>query len=670
MKRFFYLFVFLYTCTLSYSEEIDLNDFTFLMGNKTSFWKNLKTKQDLLFFQECETIYKKNLPLLSTSLADAPRIPHVVHFIWLGPRSFPPHSVETIRSWVSLHPDWTFKFWTDRPRPLPCQNMQLCLVQEFSFEKLSSYYEKADNWGAKSDILRYEILLQEGGVYADHDAYCLRNCTDLHAGYDLYAGLQVPRDPADFAEGYGITVATGLIGSIPNHPILHMCIDLLIDRWGNKSFPTTFEQVIYNSYIPFTLAVHKLLNRPNHRDIILPASYFYAQETLPALYSRHFFATSWDQKEENTEGSTVKFFNSFSKVKGILKRSIFFGLLACIILGISSLVRKKYFSLMTIGLLLTISKEAHALESFKTLMGEQDPSIWSHVCTPEDKNRLSEFDTLYTKNVDKDLKKPLPKKIHLIWPFPGKIPSSVFTSIKTWKKHHRSWEVKIWRGNENLNLGQLEPLYRRGSFMERSIILKIAILEKEGGIALQADTTCLQSLRPFLPYDFFASLALPSTSFLSSSIFPSPSILGSTASHPIIRIWKEKILKNKASYGHFYEGDSDLTAQTRIAYLFTAALDEAIQEELTNSSYHNIVLPAGYFHQIGNKKALFAKEKIDSTWYAVGPTKFLSKMWSTELLHHARFIFNLSIALCLAAFGLLLYTCIRFIRKKRKSSAS
>src|SRR4029078_2446346 len=95
------------------------------------------------------------------------KIPPTVHFIWLGPKHFPPESVDNVRMWIAKNPGWKVKFWTDRKREAPCQGMEIAYVADFAFHCLEKCYRDSENWGEKSDILRYEILFQEGGVYVD-----------------------------------------------------------------------------------------------------------------------------------------------------------------------------------------------------------------------------------------------------------------------------------------------------------------------------------------------------------------------------------------------------------------------------------------------------------------------------------------------------------------------
>ncbi|MBI2743033.1 MAG: hypothetical protein HYX48_03870 [Chlamydiales bacterium] len=282
-------------------------EFYSLMGDGTKHWSHIVQQEDRSFLEACKRVYEKS----SKELASARRsvkIPKTIHFIWLGPKAFPPESVENVRMWMAQNPDWTVKFWTDRDRPTPCRGMQKVFVKDFNFSRLGHCYIQSQNYGEKSDILRYEILNQEGGVYVDHDANCLQPFLPLHTAYDFYCGLETPHEPF---VGQSVTCGNGVIGSRPNHPALRKVIDLIAQHWeglgkkyqGRDSYSRT-EVVMQRTYIALTNALKEdILNRDSNVDIVLPASYFFAKSGMPSLYSKHFYATAWsDQKVKSSAG--------------------------------------------------------------------------------------------------------------------------------------------------------------------------------------------------------------------------------------------------------------------------------------------------------------------------------------------------------------------------------
>jgi len=272
-----------------------------LAGSGTDDWNYIQTSRDYQDIETYSALYKKNKKYQFNS-SPTFRIPKTVHLIWIGPRSFPLSSIETIRTWLAHHPDWTFIFWTDRKRPAPCKGMEVRLVQDFDFKFLKEKFEESKNWGEKSDIWRYEILYQLGGIYIDHDAKCLRPFHGLNTGYDFYACLEMPHEGID---NHAVTAGIGIIGVKPYHPVMKETILQVLNRWEDvtNNFSSLdpimqARRVAHRSYIALTYAFEKGLNHPENRDIVFPACYFYPKHGLPGFYSQHLYSTSWHDLEE------------------------------------------------------------------------------------------------------------------------------------------------------------------------------------------------------------------------------------------------------------------------------------------------------------------------------------------------------------------------------------
>lgn len=303
-KLFIFFLIFASFGSLLGAQDQSENEFDQLMGKETSHWIYVKKAEDLEALEKFRALYEKNKGHLHQTEGEA-KIPHVVHWIWLGPKPFPAKSVENVRSWIAKHPDWQFKFWTDRDRLPPCKGMEKIYVQNFPLIFLEKMFEQSENYGEKSDILRFEILYQEGGVYVDHDANCLINFDSLHRGFDFYCGLETPHPP--FA-GLNITSGNEVIGSRSFHPVIGKVLDLIATRWENlgkkyrgKDGYSRTQLVMERTYIMLTHALKQEVDKEGNVDIVLPAAYFFAKKDIPPLYSKHFFANAWADSEEKNE---------------------------------------------------------------------------------------------------------------------------------------------------------------------------------------------------------------------------------------------------------------------------------------------------------------------------------------------------------------------------------
>lgn len=263
--------------------------------------KNFST-EDQIELQKFESAYDHQI----SSKKESKQIPKVIHVIWIGPKEFPPKSIQNIASWIEHHSDWEIKFWTDQKgRPLPHEKMTRCMVESLHHPILKNFLEKTQNYGEKADLLRYVILLQEGGIYIDHDVNCLKSFDALNNSFDFYTFLEPPH----FKPGYQFAFFPGnsLIASVPNHPIILNTIAYVESCWDKiqNQFPNPsdyFVRVIHRTFRAFVESVRKELNSTEYKNLVLPAGLFYSAEDSTdseILYARHQFQGAWHSPEEN-----------------------------------------------------------------------------------------------------------------------------------------------------------------------------------------------------------------------------------------------------------------------------------------------------------------------------------------------------------------------------------
>jgi hypothetical protein len=280
------------------------DDFESLTGKDLPTWEYVQTKEDVEHLNVFKRMYELRKGLLGLS-EEAMRIPNVVHFIWIGPRPFPRESVENVRTWVAKNPDFTFYFWTDRQRPVPVPGMKTRMIQELDFLKLRDCFSKSDSYGEKSDLLRYEILYQEGGIYVDHDVKCFKSFEPLNKAYDFYCGIDMPYTSSLPS---CIFTTNNLVGAKPGHPILMHGMQLLVERWDQieKDYPgqdrdAVLNRVLHRTFWLFGEAIKQMANQQENRDIVFPAYYFDAPKEELAIFARHQYAGSWHEKESAFE---------------------------------------------------------------------------------------------------------------------------------------------------------------------------------------------------------------------------------------------------------------------------------------------------------------------------------------------------------------------------------
>jgi mannosyltransferase OCH1-like enzyme len=171
------------------------------------------------------------------SVSTVSRIPHIMHHVWLG--SPLPGICEQLRdTWHIYHPSWQSILWTDHEenyrygrlvttidelRNLLQEGCELRIV--FDVRNFPLIHRKAymdtQNFGERSDILRYEILHAFGGLYVDTDFECLKSFDIFHKACDFYVGI-------GYSRTYGLL--NGLIGCAPGDRIIERCIKDLVGK--------------------------------------------------------------------------------------------------------------------------------------------------------------------------------------------------------------------------------------------------------------------------------------------------------------------------------------------------------------------------------------------------------------------------------------------------------
>lgn len=130
------------------------------------------------------------------------KIPKIIHHTWIGDDPLPPEAADNINTWKRYHPEWRFQLWTRENIPL-LHNQTL--------------YHAHSNTGHRADILRYELLHQFGGVYADVDMVCHRSIEPVLGEMSAFASSHGEHGE----EGQGLRwwwPEIAFMGSVPGHP--------------------------------------------------------------------------------------------------------------------------------------------------------------------------------------------------------------------------------------------------------------------------------------------------------------------------------------------------------------------------------------------------------------------------------------------------------------------
>jgi len=200
-------------------------------------------------WQQIEKEYNKHV--INHLTYKEKRIPKIIHQIWIG-SPLPDAFKRFQQSWIKHHPDWQYILWTDKE------------IDKFNLEN-RNLYEATVNYGAKSDIARYEILYRIGGLYVDTDFECLKPMDIFHHCFDFYTGTAYFKTSTAFM---------AIIGSVPGHPILRYCIDNL-DAEKILNPKKSIDILMSTGPGYFSKALNQHLLTESDASVAFPPGYFY-----------------------------------------------------------------------------------------------------------------------------------------------------------------------------------------------------------------------------------------------------------------------------------------------------------------------------------------------------------------------------------------------------------
>lgn len=155
------------------------------------------------------------------------KIPKIFHHIWLGEEPMPEPMVAWRKSWGELHPD--FAMWLWEGGSSSCGVTRSLGAGDLSYTFFSRYPElltRACHLSQRSNIFRYEILNEFGGIYLDTDMEPAKNLTPLIDDLECFAGFAETKT----RDGMVVTVENAIFGTIPGSLLTRELVARLPER--------------------------------------------------------------------------------------------------------------------------------------------------------------------------------------------------------------------------------------------------------------------------------------------------------------------------------------------------------------------------------------------------------------------------------------------------------
>lgn len=200
-------------------------------------------------------------------------VPRKMGHIWIGPHPMPEQWMKT---WQLAHPDWSYRVY---------DNDYLCGRRFRNQAQINEYFRRGKYAGV-SDLMRYEILFEEGGFIAEADSICLHPVDELLTEARAYTVYEFPEGRTGMMSPF--------LASEPGNPVIGRVIDRLsqLDP-GDMGSPWT---TTGNGFLRRFFLANKALKSA---VTIFPSHYFipehYKGEVYTGsdkIYARQMWATT------------------------------------------------------------------------------------------------------------------------------------------------------------------------------------------------------------------------------------------------------------------------------------------------------------------------------------------------------------------------------------------
>ncbi len=222
------------------------------------------------------------------------KIPKIIHQIWIGNKPIPEKAMVYRKKIIELHPDWTHMLWTDDS-----------VIR--SGMSLNKTYYLSENTGHRSDILRYQIMHEYGGIYLDMDIDIQKNLNNLTV-YEAFVGRNAQFNIDVLPEEY---VQNAVLGSCPKNLFFSFLLNQLplwcISKKRQERLKTPWKKedcvTVKTGPIFFSIMIlrYKEVFGIDPPITILPSDYFYPysgfskeeDRQYPESYGIHRWWGTW-----------------------------------------------------------------------------------------------------------------------------------------------------------------------------------------------------------------------------------------------------------------------------------------------------------------------------------------------------------------------------------------
>jgi mannosyltransferase OCH1-like enzyme len=142
-----------------------------------------------------------------------------IHYCWFGGSELNTLNLRCIESWERHFPDYEIIKWSENDIDLK--------------DPLKKKLVKKKKWAFLSDLVRFELLYEHGGIYFDTDVEVIRGFESIGKMYDFVVGYETNK-----------MVNAAVIVAAPKNEILLGCINQINEHYAHNSEMLPIPEII------------------------------------------------------------------------------------------------------------------------------------------------------------------------------------------------------------------------------------------------------------------------------------------------------------------------------------------------------------------------------------------------------------------------------------------
>lgn len=227
-----------------------------------------------------------------------------IHYIWLGGNKKSRIIEKCIKSWKKHMPDWEIIEWNET-------NLNI------DINKYCRDAYDAKKYAFASDVLRFDILYREGGLYFDVDVKMLKSFEPLVMNNDLFTGFE-----ANNKINPGLVIYSSKPGN--------EAIKEVLDNYQKEFFEISScsNMKVVGDYFYDVISKYGFVLKDGYQSYsgitIFPSTYFSPTDGIRSVsnysentYSVHLYAASWVNKKKRRKDLLRKAFYTILGPKSV-----------------------------------------------------------------------------------------------------------------------------------------------------------------------------------------------------------------------------------------------------------------------------------------------------------------------------------------------------------------